>query len=62
MKKILIICSKKFYDRIPEVKKQLNNKFDIYLPNCYDVPKNILEDEINGFGPIVINGNLEEIK
>ena len=37
--KILIICSKKFYDKIPEIKNYLevqNN--EIYLPNCYDDP------------------------
>ena len=32
----------------------------IYLYN--DIPKGILEDEIIGFNPIIINGKLEEIK
>lgn len=32
----------------------------IFLYN--DVPVGILEDEINGFGPIVINGNLDRIR
>ena len=33
---------------------------DIYLWN--DVPEGILFDEINGFAPKVINGNLELVK
>jgi hypothetical protein len=38
--KILIICSKKFYDKIPPIKAFLeNNGIDIYLPNCYDNPQ-----------------------
>ncbi|MDD2180984.1 MAG: hypothetical protein PHW32_01295 [Bacilli bacterium] len=32
----------------------------IYLYN--DIPEGILEDEIIGFNPIIINGKLEEIK
>ena len=37
--KVLIICSKKFYSKIEEVKQKLekqNNK--VFLPNCYDDP------------------------
>ena len=139
--KVLIICSKKFYDRIPLVKKCLEeNGCEVYLPNCYDkpttesqmwqlgekehqefkskmfkkseetisqmdavlvlnfdkvenntvyknyiggatfleiydafrfskkiyfyndIPNGILYDELHGFAPIVINGNLEKIK
>lgn len=38
--KILIICSKKFYDKITPIKDFLENKgIDIYLPNCYDSPQ-----------------------
>ena len=37
----------------------INNK-KIYLYN--DIPKGILYDEISGFSPIVINGNLDLIK
>ena len=38
--KILIICSKKFYDKIPPIKETLEyNGLDIYLPNCYDNPQ-----------------------
>ena len=38
--KILIICSKKFYSKIEEVKKYLEEKnIDVFLPNCYDDPK-----------------------
>ena len=37
--KILIICSKKFYDQIPAVKQILEDKnHEIFLPNCYDDP------------------------
>ena len=32
----------------------------IYMYN--DIPEGILKDEIIGFEPVVINGNLEEIK
>ena len=38
--KILLICSKKFYPRIEEIKKVLeNNGHEILLPNTYDDPK-----------------------
>ena len=139
--KILIICSKKFYSKIEEVKKDLEQKgHEIFLPNCYDdptaeekmwnlgkeehqkfkakmykqsedtisnmdavlvlnldkekdgkilkkyiggatflemydafrlekkiflyndIPEGMLYDEIEGFGPIVINGNLDLVK
>jgi hypothetical protein len=37
--KIFIICSKSFYDRIPEIKKTLeSNGHIITLPNCFDDP------------------------
>jgi len=37
--KIFIICSKKFYSKIEEVKKVLEkNGNEIFLPNCYDDP------------------------
>ena len=37
--KILIICSKKFYSKIEEVKKNLEKKnIEVFLPNCYDDP------------------------
>ncbi len=37
--KILIICSKKFYSKIEEVKKLLEEKnIEVFLPNCYDDP------------------------
>ena len=37
--KILIICSKNFYQNIEEVKKVLeNNNVEVFLPNCYDDP------------------------
>ena len=37
--KIFVICSKKFYDRIPDIKDKLEENGNvIYLPNCYDDP------------------------
>ncbi len=37
--KLLIICSKKFYSKIEEVKKILEEKNnEVFLPNCYDDP------------------------
>ena len=139
--KILVICSKKFYSKIEEVKQKLEkNGNEVFLPNCYDdptaeqkawdlgakehqkfkskmynqsedtiskmdavlvlnfdkekdkkilknyiggatflemydafrlgkkiflynnIPEGMLYDEIDGFGPIVINGNLNLIK
>ena len=139
--KILVICSKKFYSKIEEVKKDLEKRdIEVLLPNCYDdptaeqkawdlgveehqkfkarmykqsedtikkmdavlvlnldkekdgkilknyiggatflemydafrlgkkiylyndIPEGMLYDEIEGFGPIIINGNLKQIK
>lgn len=38
--KILIICSKKFYSYIPNIKEQLEkNNIEVFLPNCYDDPE-----------------------
>ena len=37
--KIFIICSKKFYPRIKEIKQHLeDNGIEVFLPNCYDKP------------------------
>ena len=37
--KILVICSKKFYSKIEEVKQELEKRGnEIFLPNCYDDP------------------------
>ena len=37
--KVLIICSKKFYSKIEEVKNALEKKnVEVFLPNCYDDP------------------------
>ena len=37
--KILVICSKKFYSKIEEVKLELEKRGnEIFLPNCYDDP------------------------
>ena len=47
--KILIICSKKFYDKIPEIKKTLENDGHIIsLPNCFDDP--MTEDRYRNLG------------
>ena len=43
--KILIICSKKFYPRIKDIKETLeSNNHEIFLLNTYDNPK--LEEEM----------------
>ncbi len=37
--KIFVICSKKFYDRIPPIKEKLELMgHTVMLPNCYDDP------------------------
>lgn len=37
--KILVICSKMFYSKIEEVKKDLEKRdIEVFLPNCYDDP------------------------
>ena len=37
--KIFIICSKKFYNQIPNIKNELEkNNIEVFLPNCYDDP------------------------
>ena len=37
---ILIICSKRFYGNIPNIKDKLEQKnIQVFLPNCYDDPK-----------------------
>jgi len=45
--KILIICSKAFYDKIADIKQQLErNGHTIELPNCYDNPE--MEASVRG--------------
>jgi hypothetical protein len=47
--KILIICSKKFYSNIPEIKNSLENMgHDVLLPNCYLDPGT--EDRFRNLG------------
>jgi hypothetical protein len=47
--KILIICSKAFYDRIPDIKSKLEeNNHQVFLPNCYDNPS--MEAEMRNLG------------
>ena len=37
--KIFVICSKQFYSKIEELKKELEQKGnEVFLPNCYDDP------------------------
>jgi len=37
--KVLIICSKSFYNKIPNIKNDLEKKdIQVFLPNCYDEP------------------------
>ena len=48
--KIFIICSKAFYDRIPEILQELLTAgHDITLPNSYDNPG--MEDHMRSLGP-----------
>ncbi len=38
--KMLIICSKRFYGNIPDIKNVLEQKnIQVFLPNCYDDPE-----------------------
>lgn len=38
--KLFIICSKRFYKDIPNIKEKLEEKnIEVYLPNCYDDPQ-----------------------
>lgn len=47
--KILIICSKRFYDKINDIKKHLEDKGHfVMLPNCYDKPNTEKEMWDNG--------------
>jgi hypothetical protein len=47
--KILIICSKKFYPNISDIKNKLENMGHIILlPNCYDDPGT--EDRVRNLG------------
>ena len=49
--KVFIICSKKFYPKIEEIKKELtNNGIEVFLPNCYDHPE--MEQEMWDLGKI----------
>lgn len=48
--KIFLICSKKFYDRIPEVIGELeSNGHSLTMPNCYDDPSS--EERFRQLGP-----------
>ena len=42
--KVFIICSKKFYSKIEEIKNILESRnIEVFLPNCYDNPNKELE-------------------
>lgn len=43
-----------------EMYEAFRNNKKIYLYN--DIPEGLLYDEIDGFSPVIIHGNLEEIK
>ena len=46
--KIFVICSKVFYSKIPEIKKELEiSGHEIELPNCFDDPE--AENKIKNF-------------
>ncbi len=47
--KILIICSKQFYPKIDEIKRQLEKEnHEVFLPNCYNNP--LTEDKMKQMG------------
>jgi len=47
--KIFIICSKRFYDRIPEIESSLKALGHVCtMPNCYDKPET--EDQYRNLG------------
>lgn len=43
-----------------EMYEAFRNNKKIYLYN--DIPEGILKDEIDGFSPVIIHGNLEDVK
>jgi hypothetical protein len=48
--KLFVVCSKKFYGRIPEVEGALKKQGHVLtMPNCYDAPGT--EDRIRALGP-----------
>jgi len=48
--KIFIICSKKFYDKIPEIESELKTSgHALSMPNCFDDPAT--EDHYRALGP-----------
>lgn len=50
--KILLICSKKFYNRIPPIKEELErNSNEVFLPNCFDDP--LTEEKMWNLGEIM---------
>lgn len=47
--KVFVICSKKFYDKIPEIQEVIErNGHEVSLPNCYDDPS--MEDKYRDLG------------
>ncbi len=56
MKKIMIVCSTSFYNKVDDIKNKLEQKgYQIELPNCYDAPvtnednTKMTEEEYNAF-------------
>ena len=48
---IFIICSKRFYDRIPKIESELKELgHELTMPNCYEKPET--EDMYINLGPI----------
>lgn len=48
--KIWLICSKRFYECLDSIKKELERLgHKVYLPNCYDDP--LTEDRMRKLGP-----------
>jgi len=65
--KILIICSKNFYSKIPSIKSRLEILgHDVSLPNCYDAP--FTESQYRGtkehsaWKAKMLNQSIEKIK
>lgn len=48
--KIFLVCSKKFYDKVPDIKAELETLgHQLTLPNCFEDPTT--EDRIRELGP-----------
>lgn len=66
MKKLMIICSTSFYDRIPKVVEGLNNRFELIMPNGYgeeenDDFDNMTEEDYSSFFKRMFNESREKV-